>query len=360
MSTLSTSEPVQNIPGYVSHGVWFDVQSEGPPLRITAILAACGDLYGGSGAVVLYGSEEGSGVGKERERGAWGQLAAGTLRRYQRGATRLVLSSPVSVRAGARVGLYLHCTDGDYVCLIPGKQGDVDARTGRWPCGTVGAPLQSPSASSMPSADLVAATVFQPAGAIEYELAIAEADRPRPRPRCPSAHACGGRRRRRAAAGAGRDELDASDAVQRRLLRRAERKLQVCKIILVGDGRVGRPAWWTHSAASPSAPARSRPRGWRRAGSRSGPSAGTRTPSRASSRSRWRRKSCPPAPKRKAEAPGADGRDAQPDGGHGAGEISAPAESAAQPEPDGEARGHLKKLSRSRNRNPKLMTIPRG
>ena len=106
MSTLSTSVTVQNwydtrsllsrIP-HSSRGVWFDVQSEGPPLRITAILAACSDFV--SGQVVVYGSEEGSGVGKERERGAWGQLAVGTLQDCSKGATRLVLSSPVSVRS---------------------------------------------------------------------------------------------------------------------------------------------------------------------------------------------------------------------------------------------------------------------
>ena len=98
MSTLCTSVTVKHY-RRSSNGVWFDVQSEGPPLRITAILAAC--VYD-SCAVVVYGSEEGSGVGKERERGAWGQLAAGTLQDKSKGTTRMVLSSLVSVRAGAR------------------------------------------------------------------------------------------------------------------------------------------------------------------------------------------------------------------------------------------------------------------
>ena len=99
MSTLRTSVTVKQS-RHSSRGVWFDVQSEGPPLRITAIHAACTwSAFSSGGAVVLYGSEEGSGVGKERERGAWGQLAAGTLQHFSKGATRLVLSSPVSVRA---------------------------------------------------------------------------------------------------------------------------------------------------------------------------------------------------------------------------------------------------------------------
>ena len=180
MSTLSTSRTVQN-PGAGSNGVWFDVQSEGPPLRITAILAACGRFHGtySSGAVVLYGSEEGSGVGKERERGAWGQLAAGTLQHRSKGATRLVLSSPLSVRAGARVGLYLHCTDHrSWVCLTaPGKQGDVDASD-----GALAVLYGRCTFSTEPFGEFDGSHCFVPAGAIEYELAIAEADPSEPAP----------------------------------------------------------------------------------------------------------------------------------------------------------------------------------
>ena len=109
MSTLTTSTQPKDWDPWSGHsssdGVWFDVQSEGPSLRITAILAACYGAFGSGSEVVVHALEEGSGVGKERERGAWPQVAAGTLQDYTKGSTRLVLSSPVSVRAGARAGL---------------------------------------------------------------------------------------------------------------------------------------------------------------------------------------------------------------------------------------------------------------
>ena len=48
--------------------------------------------------------------------------------------------------------------------------------------------------------------------------------------------------------------MHASDAVQRRLLRRAERKLQVCKIILVGDGCVGKTSLVDALSGKPFSP----------------------------------------------------------------------------------------------------------
>eukprot|EP01043_Picozoa_sp_COSAG02_P032070 COSAG02_NODE_2125_length_9747_cov_13.746683_10_plen_447_part_00 len=97
-----------------------------------------------------------------------------------KGGTRLVLSSPVSVRAGARVGLYLQCTSGDRVCLTArGKQGDVDASD-----GALAVLYGRYTYSKEPFGELGDSKhgCFVPAGAIEYELAIAEADPPAPEP----------------------------------------------------------------------------------------------------------------------------------------------------------------------------------
>ena len=127
----------------------------------------------------VYGREEGSGVGKERERGAWRRLFAGTLQNYSTGGTRLVLSSPVSVRAGARVGLYLQSEDGKFVGLTAqGKQGAKDVSD-----GTLAVLYGRCAGSTEPFGAFGGSDdCYAPAGAIEYELAIAEADPPAPEP----------------------------------------------------------------------------------------------------------------------------------------------------------------------------------
>lgn len=108
-------------------GVFFDVRSGGAPVRITALT---GGAYGGDRPVTVYAREEGSGAGRETKRGSWREVGAGDWKQDQ--STRLVLSSPVSVRAGATVGVYVHTTDGsDGVQYTqPRKQGAVDSSDG--------------------------------------------------------------------------------------------------------------------------------------------------------------------------------------------------------------------------------------
>ena len=156
-------------------GVFFDVRSEGPPVRITALTGGC---YYGDRPVTVYAREEGAGAGKETERGAWREVGAGVWKNKQ--STRLALSSPVSVRAGATVGLYVHTSDGsDGVCYTKkGTRGAVDSADGaiallygRWTC--------SSAHFGQPGDD---DDYHVPAGSVEYELAIPEADPPAPAP----------------------------------------------------------------------------------------------------------------------------------------------------------------------------------
>ena len=74
------------------------------------------------------------------------------------------------------MGLYLQTTGGHRVCLTaPGKQGDVDASDGALAvlCGRR-------TDLIAPFGEFEDSKCFVPAGAIEYELAIAEADPPAP------------------------------------------------------------------------------------------------------------------------------------------------------------------------------------
>ena len=57
-------------------GVYFDVRSNGPTVTLTA-LSGGGNYC--DAAVVIYACE-GSGVGRETERGAWRVVGAGTLK----------------------------------------------------------------------------------------------------------------------------------------------------------------------------------------------------------------------------------------------------------------------------------------
>ena len=59
----------------------------------------------GDRRVTIYACE-GSGTGRETERGAWREVGTGTL--TQRKSTRLALAEPVAVGAGATVGLFVH------------------------------------------------------------------------------------------------------------------------------------------------------------------------------------------------------------------------------------------------------------
>ena len=86
------------------YGVYFDVRSDGPAVTLTALTGGAG---GGDRQVTIWACE-GSGAGKQTERGAWRQVGAGTLKSKQ--STRLALSSAVAVGAGATVGLLVHTT----------------------------------------------------------------------------------------------------------------------------------------------------------------------------------------------------------------------------------------------------------
>ena len=91
-TTLATSNtPETTMAG--NCGIFFDVRSDGPAVTLTALTG--GGRYGD--AEVTIWACEGSGAGKETERGAWRQVGAGTLKKAK--STRLALSSPVAVGA---------------------------------------------------------------------------------------------------------------------------------------------------------------------------------------------------------------------------------------------------------------------
>ena len=125
--TLTTSASPEEASQHISRGVYFDVRSDGPAVTLTALT---GGGYGDA-AVTIWACE-GSGAGKETERGAWRQVGAGTLKLMQ--STRLALSSPVAVGAGATVGLYVHSADGQWAGEVlfseAGEPGEVDASDG--------------------------------------------------------------------------------------------------------------------------------------------------------------------------------------------------------------------------------------
>eukprot|EP01045_Picozoa_sp_COSAG04_P018093 COSAG04_NODE_1648_length_6060_cov_2.273154_1_plen_209_part_10 len=104
-TTLATSPGVSYLSAI---GVYFDVRSNGSAVALTAL---SGGGHSGDAAVVIYACE-GSGVGRETERGAWRVVGAGTLKdapgreikdapgRETGGreeSTRLALSPPVVV-----------------------------------------------------------------------------------------------------------------------------------------------------------------------------------------------------------------------------------------------------------------------
>ena len=85
------------------------------------------EVSGGDAPVTIWACE-GSGAGKETERGAWRQVGAGTLKEKQ--STRLALSSPVAVGAGATVGLLVHAAKNYVRFSKDGEAGEVDASDG--------------------------------------------------------------------------------------------------------------------------------------------------------------------------------------------------------------------------------------
>ena len=110
-------------------GLYFRVRCEGTePVLLTGLCIPGFDLGEGC-QVVLYVCVEGNGVGREQRREAWREQGVGALKHCT--VTRLPLSSPVSVAAGATVSFYLRATNG-YVmyCKESAAPGTVDASDG--------------------------------------------------------------------------------------------------------------------------------------------------------------------------------------------------------------------------------------
>ena len=170
-------------------GVYFDVRSNGPAVALTAL---SGDGHCCDAAVVIYACE-GSGVGWETERGAWRVVGAGTLKdapgreikdapgRETGGreeSTRLALSPPVVVAAGATVGLFVHSAKRDSNGVQLSKEGkrggspgeEVDASD-----GAISVLKGGWCASKTPFANVRTDGCYALAGSVEYEMARCEA-----------------------------------------------------------------------------------------------------------------------------------------------------------------------------------------
>ena len=159
-------------------GVYFDVRSNGPAVTLTA-LSGGGNYC--DAAVVIYACE-GSGVGRETERGAWWVVGAGTLRDASayghEKSTRLALSPPVVVAAGATVGLFVHSAKRDSNGVQLSKEGkrggspgeEVDASD-----GAISVLKGGWCASKTPFANVRTDGCYALAGSVEYEMARCEA-----------------------------------------------------------------------------------------------------------------------------------------------------------------------------------------
>ena len=157
-TTLATSDSPE-ASGSSYKGVYFDVRSDGPAVTLTALTG--GGQYGDR-EVTIWACE-GSGAGKETERGAWRQVGAGTLKERQ--STRLALSSPVAVGAGATVGLLVHSAEGKVYYSKQGKAGEVDASD-----GAISVLKGRRTSKSKPFSGGLGDS-YALAGAVEYELA---------------------------------------------------------------------------------------------------------------------------------------------------------------------------------------------
>jgi hypothetical protein len=90
--------PLSKDPAAV-RGVFFDVRSEGPAVRLTALTGAAepgrnaGDPYGDKlvPVTVYAGRWEGSGAGREKEEASWRVVGAGVFQSRGKGTTRLAL-----------------------------------------------------------------------------------------------------------------------------------------------------------------------------------------------------------------------------------------------------------------------------
>ena len=159
--TLATSDSPETTL-FSNLGVYFDVRSDGPAVTLTALTG--GGSVHGDAAVTIWACE-GSGAGKETERGAWRQVGAGTLKQKQ--STRVALSSPVAVGAGATVGLLVHTAEGNVYFSKQGEAGEVDASD-----GAISVLKGRRTDQSEPFAGGLGDS-FALAGSVEYELGAA-------------------------------------------------------------------------------------------------------------------------------------------------------------------------------------------
>eukprot|EP01045_Picozoa_sp_COSAG04_P004018 COSAG04_NODE_170_length_21634_cov_12.250337_19_plen_481_part_00 len=110
-------------------GVFFDVRCSGPGVRLTALsgggcLVFSNGAWNGAADVTIYACHDGSGRGRETDGSAWREVGAGTFKSKQ--STRLALSTPLEVPAGATIGLYVHARRGRVELSSKGTLGDVD------------------------------------------------------------------------------------------------------------------------------------------------------------------------------------------------------------------------------------------
>eukprot|EP01045_Picozoa_sp_COSAG04_P004560 COSAG04_NODE_200_length_20490_cov_33.582021_1_plen_3559_part_10 len=162
LAALATSDSPERS-GKCQRGVRFDVRSDGPAVRLTALI---GGAYGGDRHVTIY-SCEGPGTARQTERAAWREVGAGALTKDQ--STRLALSSPVLVAAGATVGLCVHSTRDGVKYSKEGKPGEVDASD-----GVITVLKGQANVEADPFADGTGQG-FALAGAVEYEQDTAPA-----------------------------------------------------------------------------------------------------------------------------------------------------------------------------------------
>ena len=168
-------------------GVYFDVRSNGPAVALTALSGGghCGDA-----AVVIYACE-GSGVGRETERGAWRVVGAGTLKdvvelhwtvqgseKHATGAsTRLALSPPLVVAAGATVGLFVHSAKRDSNGVQLSKRGKLGGSPGEEVDASDGAISVLKGGWCFEKKPFVSVRTdgcYALAGSVEYEMARCE------------------------------------------------------------------------------------------------------------------------------------------------------------------------------------------
>ena len=161
-------------------GVYFDVRSNGPAVALTALSGDGSDNNGHDAAVVIYACE-GSGVGRETERGAWRVVGVGTLRDASayghEKSTRLALSPPVVVAAGATVGLFVHSAKRDSNGVQLSKEGKLGGSPGEEVDASDGAISVLKGGwcfEKKPFVSVHTDGCYALAGSVEYEMARCE------------------------------------------------------------------------------------------------------------------------------------------------------------------------------------------